>query len=99
MKLINLTYLNETFDVVLISPGGKCVTESTTVFPIRESVNHNLVLLLVRFMAENAFSLLYVAQKRQIKLRANILSSGIYSHGNDRQNWIMSEEFGAEESS
>ena len=50
-------------------------------------------------MAENACSHLYFVKKRHINLWANVRSSGIFSQGDDCQNWIMSEAFGAEEGS
>ena len=50
-------------------------------------------------MAENACSHLYVVPKRHIAVWANVISSGKFLHDNDRQNWIISESFGAEESS
>ena len=50
-------------------------------------------------MAENACSHLYVVTKRQIKHWKNFLYSGNSSQGNDRQKWIISDAFGAEESS
>lgn len=79
--------------------GVKFVTESSSVFFKFESVSRDLVLLLISFMAENACSHLYVVPKRHIKLWANFLSSGKFSQGNDRQNLIMSEASGTEESS
>ena len=79
--------------------GFKCVTESSSVFFKYESVSRDLVLLLTSFIAENVCSHLHVVPKRHIKFWANFLSSGKFSHGNDRQKLIMSETFGTEESS
>ena len=77
MRLINFVYLNETVEVVLISPVFQSlesnVTESTSVFLKFESVSHDLILSLISFMAENACSHIYVVPKLHINLWANIL--------------------------
>ena len=77
MKLINFSYLNETFgcfDFVCFSiHGAKFVTESKSVFLKFELVSRELVLLLISFMAENACSYLYFVSERHIKLRADVL--------------------------
>ena len=71
MKLIYFPYLNDT-EVVLISPvfsiiGVEFVTESTSVFLKFESISHDLVLLLISFLADNTCSYLYVVPKRHIE--------------------------------